>query len=375
MPDRPISVEQLLREWPPGYGGVERVAHELASVWGGAVYSLDVQRQGASGHDPLPVSYARLRLPSTRTFGRLQLPLPSTALWSLLRSPNPLHGHLPSPGVLLVLVLARLVRPRRKVTTHWHCFLEPGRGVNGLLYSLYQGLALWLVPKLSAVITTSPLLAKELVRCGCAHQKVFVLPCCLSQQQEQLGLALPMPETAPVEALRVLYIGRLDSYKRLDWLLEALSTLRSPWQLAVVGDGPKRAQFERLAERLAHQNSVRFYGRLDEAAKLHQLSLSDVLVLPSESSNEAFGIVQLEAMAAGRPPLAFDHIRSGMGWVGRLSGLPWSQSPEGLPEVLQRLGDQPQLRRHLSHQARERYLRMFARSVWLRQLQKLGELT
>ena len=368
-------MEQLLREWPPGYGGVERVAHELASVWGGAVYSLDVQRQGASGHDPLPVSYARLRLPSTRTFGRLQLPLPSTALWSLLRSPNPLHGHLPSPGVLLVLVLARLVRPRRKVTTHWHCFLEPGRGVNGLLYSLYQGLALWLVPKLSAVITTSPLLAKELVRCGCAHQKVFVLPCCLSQQQEQLGLALPVPETAAVEALRVLYIGRLDSYKRLDWLLEALSTLRSPWQLAVVGDGPKRAQFERLAERLAHQNSVRFYGRLDEAAKLHQLSMSDVLVLPSESSNEAFGIVQLEAMAAGRPPLAFDHIRSGMGWVGRLSGLPWSQSPEGLPEVLQRLGDQPQLRRHLSHQARERYLRMFARSVWLRQLQKLGELT
>ena len=375
MPDKPMLVEQLLREWPPGYGGVERVAHELASVWGGAVYSLDVQRQGASGHDPLPVSYARLRLPSTKTFGRLQLPLPSRALWSLLSSPNPLHGHLPSPGVLLVLVLARLVRPRRRVTAHWHCFLEPGRGVNGLLFALYQGLALWLLPKLSAVITTSPLLARELERNGCSHQKVFVLPCCLSQQQEQLGLALPVPETAAVEALRVLYIGRLDSYKRLDWLLEALSTLRSPWQLAVVGDGPKRAQFERLAERLFHQTSVHFYGRLDEAAKLHQLSLSDVLVLPSESSNEAFGIVQLEAMAAGRPSLAFDQIRSGMGWVGRLSGLPWSQSPEGLPEVLQRLGDQPQLRRHLSHQARARYLRVFARSVWLRQLQKLGELT
>ena len=375
MPDKPMSVEQLLREWPPGYGGVERVAHELASVWGGAVYSLDVQRQGATGQDPLPVSYARLRLPSTKTFGRLQLPLPSRTLWSLLRSPNPLHGHLPSPGVLLVLVLARLVRPRRKVTAHWHCFLEQGRGVNGLLFALYQELALWLLPKLSAVITTSPLLAQELERHGCVHQKVFVLPCCLSQQQEQLGLALPLPEPAAAEPLRVLYIGRLDSYKRLDWLLEALSTLRSPWQLAVVGDGPKRAQFERFAERLFCQSFVRFYGRLDEAAKLHQLSLSDVLVLPSESSNEAFGIVQLEAMAAGRPSLAFDQIRSGMGWVGRLSGLPWSQSPEGLTEVLQRLGDQPQLRRHLCHQARERYLSLFARSVWLRQLQKLGVLT
>ena len=120
-------VEQLLREWPPGYGGVERVAHELASVWGGTVYSLDVQRQEGAGHDPLPVSYPRRCLPSTKPLGRLQLPLPSRALLRLLRSPKPLHGHLPSPGVLLVLVLARLLRPRRRVTAHWHCFLDPDR--------------------------------------------------------------------------------------------------------------------------------------------------------------------------------------------------------------------------------------------------------
>ena len=46
-------VDQLLREWPPGYGGVERVAHELASLWCGLVYSIDVRRQSAVGHDPL----------------------------------------------------------------------------------------------------------------------------------------------------------------------------------------------------------------------------------------------------------------------------------------------------------------------------------
>ena len=63
-------VEQLLREWPPGYGGVERVAHELASVWGGAVYSLDVQHQALTAKDPLAVAYPRQRLPSTKLFGR-----------------------------------------------------------------------------------------------------------------------------------------------------------------------------------------------------------------------------------------------------------------------------------------------------------------
>jgi len=367
-------VEQLLREWPPGYGGVERVAHELAVVWGGVVYSFDVQSQAAAGHDPLPVDYPRRRLPSINPFGRLQLPLPSRNLWRLLRSQNPLHGHLPSPGVLLVLLLARLMRPSRQVTAHWHCFLDSSFGLNGCLLRAYQWLALRVVSKLTAVITTSPLLANELERCGCSHRRVFVLPCCLSQQQEQLGLALPLPEIRVNQPLRVLFIGRLDSYKRLDWLLEALSNIRSPCQLAVVGDGPKRGQFERLAERLFPQASpVRFYGRLDEAAKLQQLSLSDVLVLPSESSNEAFGIVQLEAMAAGRIALAFDRSRSGMGWVAKLSGLPWSQSPDGLVEVLQRLADQPALRQQLSLQSRKRYSSLFARGVWLQQLQWLGD--
>ena len=370
----PVAIDQLLREWPPGYGGVERVAHELASVWGGGVYSLDVQRQGNAGHDPLPVGYPRWRLPSTKTLGRMQLPLPSKALWRLLSSPTPLHGHLPSPGVLLVLVLARLIRPRRRVTAHWHCFLEPARGCNGRLFALYQWLALRLVRQLSAVVTTSPLLAQELQRCGCAQHRVLVLPCCLSQQQEQLGLALPLPEARAGDPLRVLFIGRLDSYKRIDWLLDALAKLITPWQLIVVGDGPKRPRFEHLAQHLFPQASpVRFLGRLAETAKLEQLAAADLLVLPSDRSNEAFGIVQLEAMAAGRIALAFDQPRSGMGWVGQLPGLPWSQSPKDLAAVLQLLADQPALRQKLSAQARERYCALFARGVWLQELQRLGD--
>ncbi len=368
-------IEQLLREWPPGFGGVERVAHELANIWGGAVYSLDVQCQRGVGHDPFLVGYPRRHLPCVNPFGRLHLPFPTRALWHLLRSSNPLHGHLPSPGVLLVLVLARLIRPRRRVSVHWHCFLESDRSANGLLYATYEWLALRLVPLFATVVTTSPLLAQELQRCGCCKHRIFVLPCCLNQQQERLGLALPTPVAPVGRPLQVLFIGRLDSYKRLDWLLQALAQLTSPWRLVVVGDGPKRSCFEQLAQRLFPRASpVRFLGRLSEAAKLEQLAAADLLVLPSDCCNEAFGIAQLEAMAAGRVALAFDQPRSGMGWVGRLPGLPWSQSPDGLTEVLQRLSDQPVLCQQLCVQARERYCKLFSRGVWLQQLQRFSDL-
>lgn len=363
--------EQLLREWPPGYGGVERVAHELATVWGGAVWSFDAQGLRASEVDALAVTYPRQCLPCTPALGRLRLPLPSRALWQLLCSSQPLHGHLPSPGVLLLLVLARLLRPRRRVTAHWHCFLEPEAGVNGRLYALYQRLALLVVPWLGGVITTSPLLREELLRCGCHPDRVAVLSCCLSTEQEAGALALPERLTGPERPLQLLFIGRLDSYKRLDWLLHSLVTLSHGWRLVVVGDGPRRSMFESLSRDLFSGQAeppVQFLGRLDESAKLAQLAAADVLVLPSDRSNEAFGIVQLEAMAAGIPALAFQRRRSGMGWVGQLPGLRWEQTPETLAEVLQRLAVDSVLRCRLGQQARDRYQALFARGVWLRNL-------
>ena len=371
---RPQPIQQLLREWPPGYGGVERVAHELAMVWGGAVWSLDAQDRSLSEQDAIAARYPRRRLARTPPLGRLVLPLPSAQLWSLLRSHQPLHGHLPSIGVLLVLLFARLVRPRRRVTAHWHFFFEPASGFKGRFFGVYQWLALRVVSWLSGVITTSPLLQKELVRCGCRLERVAVLPCCLSHDQEAAALVATHASAQMQDnpAMRVLFIGRLGSYKRLDWLLESLASVESSWSLDVVGDGPRRADFEALSAQLMASRPdgvVRFHGRLPEADKLSQLLAADLLVLPSESSNEAFGIVQLEAMAAGLPALAFQRWRSGMGWVCQLADLDWSQTPEDLPRVLQKLADDPVLRRHLGVQARLRYQQLFCRRIWLDQLQ------
>mgnify|MGYP001160237582 FL=1 len=368
----PVSqtILQLLREWPPGFGGVERVAHELASVWGGRVYSFDPQRQASHAIDPCPVSYPRQVLPCSPPVARLQLPWPTRILGRLLLSSKHLHGHLPSPGVLLLLVAAKVLRPRRRVTAHWHSFLEQSPGFSGRLFLLYQWLALRLLPLLDGVVTTSPVLEEALIHQGCVSKRVQVLPCCLSNAQEQQLLAIPARPVEPGRPMRVLFIGRLASYKRLDWLLNALAELSQGWELHIVGDGPHRDAFETLSHSLmGHDAPVTFLGQLDEAAKLQQLAAADVLVLPSDRSNEAFGIVQLEAMAAGIPALAFDRRRSGMGWVCQLEGLPWAQTPDELANVLALLMHNPEKRHDLGLEARRRYQALFARHHWLNTLQ------
>jgi glycosyltransferase involved in cell wall biosynthesis len=371
---------QLLREWPPGYGGVERVAHELALEWQRlaepcTVYSLVAQPAALAEVDPLPVPYRRVPLPRW-ALGRLLIPLPSAALLRLLLAPEPLHAHLPCPAVLALVLLARLLRPRRAISLHWHSFLEPAPTPAGRLFGLYQRLAERLLPLFPRIITTSPPLQQELLALGLASGAVRVVACSLPGEQEQQAgalaaarLAVAPPGPHPAE-FRLLSISRLDSYKRVDWLIEALAAAQAllpphgpSLRLDVVGDGPDRLSLEGLAQAQA-PGRVQFHGRLDEGSKRALLARADLLVLAANRCNEAFGIVQLEAMACAVPALAFEHPRSGMHWVSRLPALSWDGRRSSLAPLIARLVLDPALLALVRSQARQRYSQVFSRSVW-----------
>jgi len=70
----------------------------------------------------------------------------------------------------------------------------------------------------------------------------------------------------------------------------------------VVGDGSERSELERLANNLGLSQNITFVGRVSEDGVPPYMAAADVFVLPSLS--EGFGIVNLEAMAAGLPIVA-----------------------------------------------------------------------
>jgi glycosyltransferase involved in cell wall biosynthesis len=106
------------------------------------------------------------------------------------------------------------------------------------------------------------------------------------------------------EKLRIIYIGRLVDWKRVDLLIDACARLadKAAFDLDLVGDGPLRPALEEQVRRLSLGDYVRFHGQLSHSSAADILRDADVMVLPS--MRECGGAVVLEAMASGVPVIA-----------------------------------------------------------------------
>jgi phosphatidyl-myo-inositol alpha-mannosyltransferase len=108
----------------------------------------------------------------------------------------------------------------------------------------------------------------------------------------------PMPN-GPTK--RIVFLGRLVDRKGADQLIRAFASLLSRYdkvELVIAGDGPKRPALENQTQRLGISDKVRFLGYIDERDKPGLLASADIACFPS-LYGESFGIVLIEAMAAG----------------------------------------------------------------------------
>lgn len=122
------------------------------------------------------------------------------------------------------------------------------------------------------------------------------------------------PEIEPFERWRdpsrvnLLFVGRLDPRKGLHYLIAAMPEVVERTggraRLLIVGDSVLRPRFEAQVSR-ALRDHIHFLGRVPGADLPRWYATGDLFVSPA-SSNESFGIVLLEAMAAGRPVVATD---------------------------------------------------------------------
>ncbi len=154
------------------------------------------------------------------------------------------------------------------------------------------------------------------------------------------------PAVPDIRKFTVLSVCRFYPRKRLDMLLRAAALLqdRIPGlEVRIVGGGPQYRRLQQLASDLRVEHAVRWLGDLSLANLAAEYNRSDVFCLPSVQ--EGFGIVFLEAMAAGKPIVAAraaavpEVVRNGI--------LVEPEDPEALAEGLLALYRDPDLRKSL----------------------------
>ena len=254
--------------------------------------------------------------------------------------------HEPNP---LALLSYWLVRPAGRLVIWFHSQVVPHRW----FYRFYGPLLRWGLRRADAIVASSPRLIEHARELAPHRDKCAVVPFGVTPQE---FVTTPALEAAAQRAREkygtplLLFVGRLVPYKGVDVFLRALCRLDA--SAVIVGSGPLESKLRRLAGSLGIAEQVTFVGELpdDELRALYRAC--DAFVLPSVAPNEAFGVVQLEAMACAKPVVSTD-LPTGVPWVNRdgETGLVVPPGdPRALRSALSRLLDDPLLREKLGQQ-------------------------
>jgi len=229
---------------------------------------------------------------------------------------------------------------------------HPGTAVSFYRRSAAAVASLWAS---EVVFVGSTYVWRRIVENGVAPERIVLAP------------YFPGVPGVPSESLQsrpdgqtLLFVGRVLPEKGLDYLLRSLRHISGNWRLVVNGDGPALGEAIALARRLQLTDRIEFAGWSGRGQLLACYEAADVVVVPSVWP-EPFGLVGIEAMAYGKPVVAF---RTGgiTDWLaqGETGFLAENGNVIELGQRIEELLADPGLRLRMGQAARDRVSREFS---------------
>ncbi|MEN1680505.1 MAG: glycosyltransferase [Planctomycetota bacterium] len=329
MPGAGMRVVHLAKYYPPASGGIESHVRTLAlsqARLGCQVDVVAVNHRATNGDEVTFDHFRRTRSRVDRDAGvrvhRLGRQFTMARFDGVARlvprlrriagGGSPCVWHLHAPNITMSLAALRLDSLRPLVITH-HSDIVRQKRLAKLVMPVLEGV----YKKSAAIYATSPPYLEGSQMLQRHRQKCQILP---------LGVDLA-PFVEPNEAAkrfaakliadqpgpRWLTVGRMVYYKNFKMAVGALK--QAPGSLMCIGEGPQLEGLRAAAVAEGVNDRITWMGRVSEDELVGAYLAATALWLPSSGRAEAFGLVQVEAMASGCPVINTQIAGSGVPWV------------------------------------------------------------
>ncbi len=371
-----VRVLQVNKLYAPWIGGVEAVVQDIAEGlrdMPGIECKVLVCRDRGRTQQSILNGVEVERVASAGRF--LSMPIAPSFPVQLSRMASHfevIHVHIPFPLVMFCDWRGIKARGSRLVV-HYHS--DICRPVQKFALSCFSALERRFLEAADVIIVTSQGLMENSKTLEPYRKKCKVVP--LSIDLDNLRVATPLEISNCSERYGildgepvVLFAGRLVYYKGIEYLIEAAKDLSA--KVLIAGDGPLRSFLDGQVAKAGLGHRIQFLGRVTDAELAALYSLSDVFVLPSTEPSEAFGLVQLEAMARGLPVINTD-LPTGVPFISLdgVSGVTVApRDSAALRHAIAEVIDNPELRNRFSENARQR-AQLFSRKVVLDQIMSI----
>lgn len=363
-----MNILQVYKFYYPHVGGIERVIQDLVEGLGHQHrMQILVCTEAARGKTEAVNGIPVIRAGTFRTYFSVPLSLTFPILLRRLAADSDLlHFHLPYP---LADVSHLMVRPHGKVVVWWHSdIVRPKR-----LSRLHRPFLISFLRRAHAIIVAAPQLIDSSAVLSKLRHKCVVIPIGIDTCRFNLDARISRRVVQIRNNARsvVLFIGRFVYYKGVEYLIEAMKNVDA--RLVLVGEGPLEASLKSQVARMGLQDKVAFVGRVEEEDIAAYYHASDAFVLPSIENTEAYGIVQLEAMACGKPVISTD-LPTGVSFVnlhGKTGLVVPPRNAEALAEAMNLLLNDEEAREAMGQFARRRVETQFSKEGMLHEVHEL----